>query len=209
MKRTITVTGIGEARGTPDIARVELGSETLAATVSGAREAANAAAHGMIEALKLAGVAPADIQSSHVSIQTQMEYPQGGPPRVTGYTAQNLLRVTLRDLSAAGAIIDSAVAAGGDHARLQGIQFSFAKPEVLATEARKRAIENARAHATTFAKAAGVKVGQVFSITEETNRGAERPMAFAAQRLEAKSTPLETGESAITVSVTVRFAIKD
>lgn len=209
MKRTITATGIGEARGTPDIARVELGAEAVGATVSAAREAANAAANAMIEALKAAAVAPADIQSSHVSIQTQMEYPQGGPPRVTGYTAENLLRVTLRDLGLAGAIIDSTVAAGGDHARLQGIQFSFARPEVLATLARKRAIENAAAHAATFAKAAGVKVGSVLSIAEQPARGGERPLAFAAQRLEAKSTPLETGESAITVSVSVRYAIRD
>ena len=209
MRRSITVTGLGEVKGVPDIARVELGAEAVRANVAEAREAATAAAVQLLAALRAAGVDPKDVQTSHVSLQPQHEYPPNAPPRLTGYLAQNAVRVTLRDLERAGATIDAAISAAGEAGRLNGIQFAFSAPELLASEARIKAIASALSSAKTFAAAAGVKLGKVLAIAEES-RGNPQPrmMAMRMEALSAKDTPLEAGEASVAVSVVVRYAIK-
>ncbi len=209
MKRRITVTGVGEVKRVPDIARVELGAEATRPTVVEARDAASEATSQLITALRNAGVDSRDIQTSHVSIQPQHEYPPNEPPRLTGYLAQNSIRVILRDLDKAGATIDAAVTAAGDAGRLNGIQFAFSAPEGLTTEARKRAVQAARSSAKTFADAAGVKLGKVLAMEETGSRGGEpRMLAMRMEAASAKDMPLEAGESTVSVSVTVAFAIK-
>ena len=209
MKRTITVTGTGEVKGVPDIARVELGAEAVRSTVAEARAAASDAAAKLIESLKASGVESKDIQTSRISIQPQHEYPPNEPPKLTGYQAQNTVRLTLRDLEAAGTVIDAAVAAAGDAGRLNGITFAFSKPDELAAEARRRAVAAALANARTLAAAAGVKVGDVLAI-DETGGGSPQPRMYAMrmEAMNAKDTPIEAGESSVTASVVVRYAIK-
>lgn len=210
MAKGITVTGTGEVRAAPDIAVVELGAEVLAGTVIEARSGASEAVARLVASLKASGVSAADIRTARISIQPQQEYPPNAAPRLTGYLATNSLSVTLRDLEAIGATIDDAVTAAGDAGRIHGITFAFSNPGALTTEARTRAIADAAANAKTFAKAAGVKVGAVVSISETSPRGGEPRlmMAMAMERGAAKETPIEAGELAVSVSVVVRYAIK-
>jgi uncharacterized protein YggE len=209
VKRTITVTGTGEVKGVPDIARVELGAEAVRTSVAEARAAASEGAAKLIESLKANGVDAKDMQTSRVSIQPQHEYPPNEPPKLTGYLAQNTVRVSLRDLDAAGAVIDAAVAAAGDAGRLNGISFAFSNPDALAAEARRRAVAAALVNARTLAGAAGVKVGNVLTV-DEAGAGSPQPRMYAMrmEAMNAKDTPIEAGESSVTASVVVRYAIK-
>lgn len=202
----ITVTGVGEVKATPDIAVITLGVEASAPTASAARDAGAAAATKLIASVKSSGVADEDIQTTTVALNPQYDYPTGGSPRIVSYTSVNTVQVTLKKLEAAGSTIDSALEAAGDAGRLQGIQFGFADPQPILADARKKAMEDARARAEAFAAGAGVKVGEVRSITESTASTPVYATRMTAASLGA-STPIEPGQSATTVSVTVRYAI--
>lgn len=205
----ITVNGSGEARGVPDIAMVNIGIEAQGATVAEARSKGAEAATRLIASLKANGLQDRDIRTTNVSIQARYEYPENREPRIVGYTAMNMLVVTIRSLDNAGKVIDDGVAAGGDSARLQGIAFGFDNPEALLSEARTKAIENARKRAEDYAKAAGVKVGQV-EVISEFSAASPYPDAPATGRAFADEfqTPIQPGETTTTVTVTVRYAIE-
>ncbi|WP_437736359.1 SIMPL domain-containing protein [Sorangium sp. So ce1335] len=66
---TITVVGRGEASAKPDVARAQLGIEVMAPTVAEATRTAAARMNEILAALRQAGVAEKDIQTSNYSIQ--------------------------------------------------------------------------------------------------------------------------------------------
>jgi hypothetical protein len=102
------------------------------------------------------------------------------------------------------------VAAGGDDARVDGISFNVDDPEEQRAHARERAVEDARAHAEQLANAAGVALGRARAITESFN-GTPPPMPVA-NRAAAQGadvdTPLNPGETDITVTVSVVYEIE-
>lgn len=203
----ITVSGTGTVSAAPDIASVEIGAEALAGSASEARTAASEAAARIIAALKKRGLAPADIQTTRITVQPQHDY-SSGQQRLTGYQASNMVQATIRDIDSAGPTLDAALEAAGDAARLHGFRFAFSDPAKLATEARTKAVAAARANAQTLARAAGVKLGRVEAITEVDESRPQPRMMMAKLEGAAADMSIEAGESAVTVSVAVRFAIK-
>lgn len=204
----ITVSGEGQVRTTPDIMTMSIGIEVEERTVAEARSAAADAATSLIDSLKSNGIAEKDIQTTSVSIYPRYTYPQNDQPRIIGYTAANQLTVKVRDLDRAGEVIDEAVGAAGDAARLQGISFGVDDPAPLLKEAREKAVADAKSRAEAYARAAGVNVGAVLSISETTASyipdSRDAGMAYADME---KVTPIEPGEATTSVNVTVRFAI--
>ena len=190
------------------MAMLDLGVEVTAASVADARERAAQAASRLIASVKGNGVADRDIQTRAIAVNPQYDYSRSGPPVITGYTVQNLLAVRVRDLDRLGKVIDDALAAAGDAARLNSLQLGFSKQDDLLETARKNAVADARKRAETFAAAAGVRVGVVLAITETATSGPVPPGLPAGRSTADTATPVEIGESTVTVTVSVRFAIE-
>ncbi|MDN5750328.1 MAG: SIMPL domain-containing protein, partial [Pseudonocardia sp.] len=149
------------------------------------------------------GVADEDIQTSRLSISPTY----GDSGRITGYEVHNQVTATLRDISAAGALIDAAVEAAGDAVRVQHIAFSLADDGELRARARAEAVRQARTQAEQLAEAAGTGLGPVLSITEVS---AGPPIPFAAEDVRAPSVasvPIEAGTQEVAVTVEVAYAI--
>ncbi len=204
----ISVTGLGEVRAEPDIATLTIGIEASAPTVQEAREKGADAATRLINSLKSNGVDEKDIVTTSVNIYPQYFYPQNEPARITGYIASNTLAVTVRDLDNAGKVIDDGVTAAGDAARLQGIAFGIDEPEPYLKEAREKAVADAKSRAETFAAAAGVKVGTLLSISEASAPSGPilRAPATGGAAYDT-ATPIQPGQTTVSVTVSVRFAI--
>ena len=206
MTRGITVAGVGEVRGVPDVAFVSLGVEVTAPSAREARTGSATAAAAVLSSLANNNVASSDIQTASVTLQPQYDYNSGSGPVLRGYTATNTLSVTLRDLARSGEVIDDALEAGGNAGRLNSLRFGFSNISSLLTQARKAAIADARSRAQTFAEAAEVGVGRVVSVTDVSSAGdAPSPRRMVAEL--AKASPIEPGESAVSAAVVVRFAI--
>lgn len=209
----ITVSGEGDASVAPDMAILSFSVVKQAQTAADALSENSKAMGDVQAALKKAGVADKDLQTSNFSVQPvykQFE-PKDGiyiPPEITGYQVTNGLTVRVRELAKLGEILDSSVRLGinqgGD------IAFTNDKPEETVTEARKAAVADAIAKAKTLSEAAGVKLGRVLEISENMQRPMPVPptMMRAAAMEKSDSVPIATGENTYKVNVNVTFALE-
>lgn len=196
----ITVTGEGSVQVAPDIATITLGVTTQGETAAAALQANNAALAAVLERLKTVGVADRDVQTSNLSVNPNwVGYDSGRAPTIAGYTAQNLVTVTVRKLEDLGSVLDSAVADGAN--TLNGLSFGLANPKPVMDEARKLAVADALDRARLLSGAAGVGLGDVVSISE--NGGYQPPMPMLRAEAKADSVPVATGELGISASVTL------
>ncbi|MGI9500803.1 MAG: SIMPL domain-containing protein [Geminicoccaceae bacterium] len=204
-QRRITVTGKGEAKVVPDIALMSIGVETEARAPSEALSENASRMTAVMAKLKDAGIAEKDMQTRQLSIwPVYTDRSQSNtPPKISGYRAGNQLSVTLRDIERIGEILDQTVADGAN--TVNGPSFSVAEPEPLYQEARDAAVKDAIAKAERYAKAAGVPLGEIISISEAGGG----PVMARQMRVEAMaaSTPVAAGESTFSASVTMVFAI--
>jgi len=201
----VVVQGVGTATATPDVLHVTVGVEAGAAGVDDALKAANAAAGKVLDALHAAGVADADLQTRNVHV-----YPRygGNGQDITGYTAGQDVAVTLRDLGTAGATIGTAVAAGGDAARLQGVAYELDDDAALRSKARELAFADARATAEQYAKLAGRQLGDVVLLREQVTPSGPVPMAAGdAATSTASAVPISPGTTEVTVTAEVRWSL--
>ncbi|EPE97757.1 SIMPL domain-containing protein [Rhizobium grahamii] len=208
----ISVSGEGQASVAPDMAVLNLSVVKQAKTAREALDENNKAMSEVLAALKKAGIAERDLQTSGFSVQPQFNYPQSNdgqpkPPELVAYQVSNSLSVRIRDLSKLGAILDEAVALGVN----QGgdIQFTNDKPEKAMEEARKNAVANAIAKAKTLAEAADVQLGRVVEITETLPRPQPVPVFRAAMMKEGadSAVPIQGGETSYNITVNVTFSI--
>jgi uncharacterized protein len=208
---TVTVTGEGEARLTPDLAIVQLGVTEEAETARQALSANNQAMSRVIAAMKEAGIEARDLQTSSFSIQPRYHFPNQGrqdqePPRIVGYIVSNVLTVRVRHIAKVGEILDMAVTLGVNSDG--NIMLTNEDPSQAIEQARIAAMNDARDRAATLAEAAGVKLGSLLEISENTQRPA--PYALNAQRMEMKAAdavPVEPGENTYAINVQASWEI--
>ena len=202
--RTLTMTGQGEVRAAPDSVTLSAGVTSQGATAAAALAANTNRMQGVFAALKKLGIADKDMQTSNFSVSPMMsDGANNQPPRVTGYQVNNQVRVRLDDVTRLGAALDALVTAGAN--QINGVDFTIKDPAPLLTEARGDAVADARAKAETYAKAAGVSLGPILSITENENP-APRPM-YAPMAMLAKSVPVAAGEESVTAQVSIVWEI--
>ena len=209
--RKIHVTGNGSVVGEPDIATLNLGVSVEKKTVAEAREAAAVAMTAVIDALKARSIAENDIQTERFSIYPQYDYTENGRV-LRGYSVNNTVSAKVRELENLSGIIDDAAEAGGDIVVVNAIQFMIEDTTPLQTQARGLAVKDAEAKAQTLADASGVTLGKPIMITE-TSHAASPPIAFAKEAAFAEdsalsSTPIEAGELAVTVNITIVYEIE-
>jgi len=207
-EHTISVSGTGRVVITPDVADLRLGVAVTKATVKEARTLAADQMTRVIAALKKLGIADKDIQTSGLSLQPNYTYPpNGGTPRLTGYTMSNGVSVTIRDLDKLGDAIDDGLAAGAT--TLDGVSFRVENSARAETQAREQAVAAAKAKAQTLAGAAGVSITGVASISE-ISAPLPQPMYYDGARLQAardEGTPIQVGTNEVIVTVTVEYLI--
>ena len=210
MPRIISLSGHGEVRAAPDTAIVSIGVLSQAGTAADALSANTAAMQAIFDALKSAGIAAKDIQTSNFTVQPRYTYNnEGKPPLLDGYDVSNSVTVTVRNIDRLGAVLDRAVSAGSN--QINGVQLSVARPETLLDEARKLAVEDALRKAKVYAAAGKVELGDIRSIAENSGYPPPLPvMRGMAAKAEAMSADvaIAQGEQAMTVDVNVVWDIK-
>lgn len=199
----ITVTGTGTVSGTPDQLLLSMGTQASGGSVAAALGQANQAVRAVTAALRRAGVRPAGVQTSGLSVQPQYGT---GSPLPTGYSASESIQVTLRHLRAAGRQIAVAVRAGGNATVLDGVSLNLTDTGALLSAARARAVTDARTIATQEAHALGRSLGPVVSVSgpSQPPPPPDYPMAASGARA---SVPISPGRQQLTVTVTVVFAL--
>ncbi len=193
----ITVTGTGSTIVVPDQAGFSFGSVSQADTAAAALAASSKAAGRIIDALKRAGVAKGDIQTSDISLSPRMN---DKGTEIAGYTASNTVSVTVRKLADAGDIVDAAVGAGAN--QVYGPNLLASDQDAAYRTALKAAVAQARAKAETLATAAGRSLGAIIAISE----GGSMPVPLPAVGATRDAVPIEPGTQKIEATVSVTFA---
>lgn len=211
----ILVSGQGSAELAPDMAVLQLIVTREADTARAALDANSAAMAQVIKALRGEGIAVRDIQTDNFSIQPKYVYPpqksqgENQPPRIVGYTVRNGLTVRVRDLGKLGAIMDQSVTLGVNEGG--NILFTNDDPSAAVDKARASAVKDAMARAKTLAAAAGVRLGKVLEISEQSFMPGPAPIMRAEMLMAAPAAdavPVAAGESSYQVTVSLTYAIE-
>lgn len=198
----------GEVTGVPDLANISAGVVTRSATAAAALQDNAARMDRVIAALKRAGIADRDIQTSSISLNAEYRYPENQSPQLTGYTASNQVTVRFHEIRNSGKVLDVLVAEGAN--QISGPNMIVEHPEQALDEARAQAVAAGRARADLYARSLGMRVARVVSISESGGYYAPppappAPMMAAAER---SYTKIEPGEQKLQVTLSMVFELQ-
>jgi uncharacterized protein YggE len=211
--QTITVVGQGSVRTEPDVARVSIGVETAAETVSEAVAENEAKMASILTALEGVGIPAEDIQTTHYSVQLE-RYPEP-MPRVADtesgeakpqYRVSNMVNVTVRDLDKVSEALDVVIEAGANN--IWGVSFGLEDPAAAQADARSKATANALERAEALAELSGVELGPVMSISEVIGGGAVPMPMLTAERAAGGAGPISPGEVEVSYQLQVAYFIE-
>ena len=204
--RTVTVNGTGMIEGTPDILELTIGVHTHAKSAGEALGRNSDLARGVISVLRDAGLKADDVQTSNLWMSAM--YDDDGD-HVIGYAVSNIVSAKIRDLGKAGDIIDAATKVAGDEIVVNGLYFSFDDNTELVVKARAEAVKRARSQAEQLAQAAGVELGDLLSMSEDSSPVGPVLEAEAAspRGVGGDSAPIEPGSETLSVQVTLVYEI--
>ena len=202
----LDVVAEGRTTRVPDIATISAGVVSQAPTAAAALADNAQRMNRVLVALKKAGVAPRDIMTRSVGLSPQFRYADNQPPVLTGYQATNSVSVRFRDVAASGAILDALVSQGAN--QIDGPTLSLSNPDAALDEARTDAVQRTKARATLYARAAGLTVVRILSISEGGEQSAPHGPVLYASAKAVSDTTIVAGETAVTATLSVRFLLK-
>ncbi len=218
---TITLSGKGEVKMSPDIATIYFSVTKDAATVKEAQDGAAKASNAAIAFLKTQGIDEKDIQTSGYNLNPRYEYENAActsngycPPgrqKLVGYTVTESVTVKIRNIDTAGDIVSGLGAQGVTG--ISGPSFTVEDEDAVIAQAREKAIADAKDKADQLARQLGVRLVRIVNFSESGNypvpyysfgKGGE-----AAMDARASAAPsFEAGQNTITSNVSVTYEIR-
>jgi uncharacterized protein len=196
----ITVTGTGISYGEPDMAIVDLGVDTVDADITVANTKTDEVVEALMAVFKKLGIDDKDIRTSYYNVYRETPYTPEGTTGEAVYHVQNIMSITVRDISKVGQLLSDSIAAGANV--VNGVQYTLSNPEELAKEARELAMKDALSKAQELATLANVELGDIVMIMDASyNTSVPMPA------MEARAAPVAAGQLAINVTLNVRFEI--
>ena len=206
----LDVVATGEVTRVPDIARISAGVVTQAPTASAALAQNAQRMESVVAALRRAGIAERDIQTSSINLHPDYRHDERGaaPPQLIGYRASNEVSVRFRDIANAGKVIDALVAEGAN--QINGPTLTIDKPDAALDEARAKAVVAGRARADLYARSMGLRVVRIVAVSESGGSYPVPPsMPMMAQvRAEAADSKIDPGEQKLQVNLAMTFELQ-
>lgn len=210
-ENTISMSGYAETKVVPDTATLNIGVVVQSATAKEASDENAAIMSAVMAELKAIGLQDKEIQTSYVSVYPIYDY-TNGTQTITGYSASNSVQITTKNLDNLSEIIDRSTAAGANE--IGGVSFSVSdeKQKQLREDLINEAVADASSKASALAKSLGVEITgvQTSSISESGGSRVyyEYEMAMEETASGAVSTPIQPGESTVSMSVQVTYYIE-
>jgi uncharacterized protein YggE len=204
----LDINATGEVTRVPDVAVISAGVVTRSTTATAAIQENANRMERVRAALKRAGIADKDIQTSNISLNPEYRYENNQPPQLTGYTASNQVSIRFRDIRNSGRILDALVAEGAN--QINGPNLTIDKPEGALDEARAKAATAGRARAELYARALGMRVVRLLSVSESGGYAVPPPMPvmMEARAMDGAQTKIDPGEQKLQVSLAMTFELQ-
>ncbi|MFA6537098.1 MAG: SIMPL domain-containing protein [Patescibacteria group bacterium] len=206
---TISITGEGKVVSNPDIAKIQIGLNTDAKTVTEAQKQNTEKMNEIVDSIKKQGLADKDIQTSNYSIYPKYDW-SDGKSLIVGYTVSQSLDLKIRDTKKVSDILQIVGEKGAN--QVGNLTFGIDDPENLKLEARDKAIVDAKKKAEELADQLDVKLGKVINYYMDSTGGNDRYLDYkvapAMGISEGAVAPaIEQGENEIKVNVTIVYEI--
>ena len=204
----LEVSATGEATRVPDLAIISAGVVTRQTTATAAIQENAARMERVLSALKRAGIAERDLQTSSINLNPEYRYQDNRSPELVGYSASNQVSIRFHDIRNTGKILDALVAEGAN--QINGPTLTIDKPEAALDEARLKALANGRARADVYARALGRRVARIVSISESGGSypvPPPMPMMMEA-RAQAADSKILPGEQKLQVTLSIVFDLQ-
>jgi uncharacterized protein len=208
---TLNINTSANLKQAPDIALVNAGIITKAKTAKLAMAENATKMSAAFAALKTAGIAEKDMQTSGINLNPEYVYQENKPPIIKGYQVSNSLNIKIRDMNKVGPVLDALVAQGIN--QISGPSFSVEDPDKAMDKARQEAIQKANERANLYAKGFGMKVKRVISISESGGYQSPMPQPVYAMKAMAMAdaaaeTSVAAGEVTLNLSLSVQFELE-
>jgi uncharacterized protein YggE len=200
---SVTGVGSGEVRLNPDMAVLNLGVSATEKEMADALAKVNSSLASLREALNSKGIGEGDIAVSDIYMYPQYDYDYSSEGRIIGYNVSHQISVTVRDVSALGALIDCAVSSGAT--QLNGVSFNSSQYQEAYLKALALAVQDARERAEVMAEAAGLAITGLTALTEGGSSSYYDRQVVYAEKGAGDETQVDVGAMSIQASVTAVF----
>ena len=208
----LDISAQAESKAVPDIATVSADITTSSSLAADAMQENARRMTDIFKALKTAGIAEKDIQTSGININPDYVYTDNKPPHISSYQVTDSIKVTLRDIKNIGSVLDALIAQGAN--QLNGPVFSIENEDAVLDQARKTALEKAQKRAKLYADTIGMKIKRIVSMSEQSGDFSPppypRPMmgrAMAISSMAPPATPVPPGQLTLGITVNVRYEL--
>jgi len=202
----VIVTGDGSVSVAPDYARLTGGVITRGKSVKEASDANAKLMTAVTAAIRDLGIEQKDIRTARFSIQPVYAPPQPqAEPRLTGYSVSNQVSVTVHEIGKVGEVLDRMIAAGATD--IGNVAFVITDPSKALDQAREAAVADARRKADLYAHAAGLTLGGVAWITEDSSYAPALPMAAMHAPAARAVVPVAEGEETLHAHIVIGYQI--
>jgi len=209
VSRNVVVVGVGKITLAPELAKVSVGAQASADTVSEAKADVDQRTASIIETLTELGIAEDDVQTSNYSFhfepkpvaQAVAEEKQEQQP---GYLVSSTLDVTIRNIEIVDEVLDRVVEAGANH--MYGFKFYVDDDTEWRSKAWAEAVADARAQAQELAQLSGAQLGEVVQVSQIIGDGG-MPVPVAGVGMGGGSS-VASGELELSVQVQMTFALQ-
>ena len=208
----VTVQATGTINVVPDGVSFNFAVSVLAQSSETAMSDASAAAEQVRAALDAAGVAKDDIATQNISVYPEYASSSTGSQTLSGYRAQQVFTVTLRDTAKAGEVVDAVIAAGGNSLQVYGVTPILLNTDAAVAQAREAAITSAKEKAKDYAGLVDEELGSVVYVTEIISPSSPVPLMVGdagSAEMSMTKTVINLGTQEVSVTVEVRWSLED
>ena len=203
----INVSGEGKINVVPDQASISISIESKGSKAAEVKKDNDIKTAAVLKIIQKLNIAKEDFQTQRVALNPNYDYEK----KKYNYIATQTINVLLKDISKYDELMEGLIDAGTN--RIDNVEFKSSKLKQLQSDARKLAIQDAKAKAMDFVSVLGQKVGKAMQISDNSQGyNPPRPM-YAMDKMamgnqaEARQT-LAVGEMEIIVNVSVGFLLE-
>lgn len=203
----ITVSGKGEVKTVPDIARISFEVRIEKVKCS---EAISEVNEKIRDILKMLSDKTEEIKTVATGSDPEYNFPKNGTAKLRGYSAFNSVVATLSRIDDLGDVLTQLASLG---ATSFSYSWDVTNRKQLEDQARIEAYADAKRKAKIYAKEADTKLGKLLDLSESYRWGRSgAPGALAkqavTQSVAMEEAPIERGEEVIKIDVNAVFEIK-
>jgi uncharacterized protein YggE len=205
------VTGTGKVSVAPDIARIDLGIEETGTNLKTVQDSVNKKSQDLSGQIKKLGIEAKDIKTTSYYVYPQYDYTTP-TQKITGYRVSTSYEVTIRDFTKINEIIASATSYGANTIGSINFDLSDSLKKKTLQETRDLAVGEAKIKAEGLAKAAGISLGKIVNVTEDTplnTRPLYLPVSGGGVAEKSVSDPsVEPGTTEIYITISLSYALR-